>query len=63
MIGALGFDKRAAVKPLRALDERGNNEARQAFAIAHNGVGGFLAEVVHQINAEIDAAQLLEQGV
>ena len=57
----LSLDEFAAVEPLRSFYQRCNNQAAYAFAVGDDGSLCFGAQVVDEINALIDAAQLFQQ--
>ena len=57
------LDEVARVIPFRPLYQGGDDVAAQPLAITYDGIESFLAEVMDEINAEIDALQLFEECV
>ena len=60
---ASGLDKLARVEPFRTSDKCCHDIRTKSFAIAHDGVLRFLAEVANKENARINAAQLFEKVI
>ena len=58
-----GLDHRTAVHPFGAADQCGYYIAAQTLSIRDDDILGLLAQIVYQIDAEEDGAQLLKQRV
>ena len=63
MVFALGLDKISCVHPFGPSNQGSNDVGAEPFAIAYDGVLCFSTQVVYEIDAEIDAAQLIEESV
>ena len=63
MVLAHGLDELARVVPLCALHQCCHDVRAESLAVAHDGVLRLLREVVNEIHAEVDGAQLLEERV
>ena len=58
-----GLHQTACIDVLRLCQHGGHDNRRQAFAVGHDGIGGFGGKVLNEANAVKNAPQFIEQGI